>query len=58
MEIALLLYDGMAALDAVGPYEVLRNVPGWEVRFVGSEQGEVRDERGTMAWLPTGRSPR
>jgi transcriptional regulator GlxA family with amidase domain len=48
MEIALLLYDGMAALDAVGPYEVLRNVPGWEVRTVAPAKGEVRDERGTM----------
>ncbi|HEX6781937.1 MAG TPA: DJ-1/PfpI family protein [Solirubrobacterales bacterium] len=49
MEIALLLYDGMAALDAVGPYEVLRNVPGWEIRTVAPEKGEVRDERGTIA---------
>jgi transcriptional regulator GlxA family with amidase domain len=48
MEIALLLYDGMAALDAVGPYEVLRNVPGWDVQTVAPEKGEVRDERGTM----------
>lgn len=48
MEIALLLYDGMASLDAVGPYEVLRNVPGWEVRTVGPAKGEVRDERGTL----------
>lgn len=48
MEIALLLYDGMAALDAVGPYEVLRNVPGWGIQTVASTQGEVRDERGTM----------
>jgi transcriptional regulator GlxA family with amidase domain len=48
MEIALLLYGGMAALDAVGPYEVLRNVPGWKVRTVAPEAGEVRDERGTM----------
>ena len=48
MEIALLLYDGMASLDAVGPYEVLRNVPGWEIRTVAPEAGEVRDERGTM----------
>jgi transcriptional regulator GlxA family with amidase domain len=38
----------MAALDAVGPYEVLRNVPGWEVGTVAPEKGEVRDERGTM----------
>ncbi len=48
MKIALLLYDGMAALDAVGPYEVLRNVPGWEVGTVAPTQGEVRNERGTM----------
>lgn len=48
MEIALLLYDGMATLDAIGPYEVLRNVPGWEVRTVAPAKGEVRDERGTM----------
>lgn len=49
MEIALLLYDGMAALDAVGPYEVLRNVPGWEIQTVAPTPGEIRDERGTMA---------
>ncbi|HXQ88778.1 MAG TPA: DJ-1/PfpI family protein [Solirubrobacterales bacterium] len=48
MEIALLLYNGMASLDAVGPYEVLRNVPGWEVRTVAPKKGEVRDERGTL----------
>jgi len=48
MDIALLLYDGMASLDAVGPYEVLRNVPGWEVRTVAPEKGEIRDERGTL----------
>jgi transcriptional regulator GlxA family with amidase domain len=49
MEIALLLYDGMATLDAIGPYEVLRNVPGWEIQTVGPHKGEVRDERGTIA---------
>ena len=48
MDIALLLYDEMASLDAVGPYEVLRNVPGWEVRTVAPAKGEVRDERGTL----------
>jgi transcriptional regulator GlxA family with amidase domain len=51
MEIALLLYDGLAPLDAVGPYEVLRNVPGWEVRTVAKEKGEVRSEDGTLALL-------
>lgn len=48
MEIALLIYDGLAPLDAVGPYEVMRNVPGWTVRTVAKHQGEVRDERGTL----------
>jgi transcriptional regulator GlxA family with amidase domain len=48
MKIALLLYKGMAPLDAIGPYEVMRNVPGWEVVTVAQEKGEVRDERGTL----------
>jgi len=48
MEIALLLYDGLAPLDAIGPYEVMRNVPGWTVRTVAKEKGELRDERGTL----------
>ena len=26
-----LLFDRLAALDAIGPYEVMRNVPGWDV---------------------------
>jgi transcriptional regulator GlxA family with amidase domain len=49
MEIALLLYDGLAPLDAVGPYEVMRNVPGWEVRTVAMAAGEVRSEDGSLA---------
>jgi transcriptional regulator GlxA family with amidase domain len=48
MEIALLIYDGLAPLDAVGPYEVMRNVPGWDVHTVAKQRGEVRDESG---WL-------
>jgi putative intracellular protease/amidase len=51
MEVALLLYDEIAPLDAVGPYEVLRNVPGWEVRTVAKRVGEVRDERGSLGLL-------
>lgn len=46
MQIAVLLYDKVAALDAVGPYEVLRCVPGWDVRFTGTRKGEVRAEGG------------
>lgn len=46
MQITIPIYEGLAALDAVGPYEVLRNVPGWTVGFVGPERGEVRAEGG------------
>ena len=48
MEIAMLIYDELAALDAVGPYEVMRNVPGWDLRFVAKERGTVRDENGAL----------
>ncbi|MGN6255086.1 MAG: DJ-1/PfpI family protein [Solirubrobacterales bacterium] len=51
MEIALLLYEGLAPLDAVGPYEVMRNVPGWEVRTVAKEKGEIRSEDGSLGLL-------
>ena len=46
MQIALLIFDKLAAHDAVGPYEVMRNVPGWEVEFVATQKGEVRAEGG------------
>jgi transcriptional regulator GlxA family with amidase domain len=49
MDIAMLVYDKLAGLDAIGPYEVLRNVPGWEPRFVAKEKGLVRDEKGALA---------
>ncbi len=51
MEIAILIYDELAALDAVGPYEVMRNVPGWEVGLVGAEAGEVRTEDGSLGLI-------
>ncbi len=48
MRIAILLFDRMTALDAVGPYEVLRYSPGAEMVFVGKEKGEVRAGAGTL----------
>jgi transcriptional regulator GlxA family with amidase domain len=48
MKIAILLYEGFTALDAIGPYEVLRSVPGWEVEFVAEERGEVRTDSGVV----------
>ena len=44
MQIAVLLFEGLTALDAIGPYEVLRSVPGWEVKFVADEPGAKRTD--------------
>jgi transcriptional regulator GlxA family with amidase domain len=48
MKTAILVFDGFTALDAVGPYEVLRSVPGWEVAFVAKARGEVRTDSGHL----------
>lgn len=41
MNIAFLFYDGMTALDAVGPHEVLSRLPGVTVLRVASHAGLV-----------------
>src|SRR6185369_5544825 len=48
-QIAILLYPGVTALDAVGPWEVLSRMPNTEVRFVGKEVGPVTTEGGSLA---------
>ena len=48
MKIAILIFDKLTALDAVGPYEVLRSVPGWEVHFVAATKGEKRTDSGSL----------
>jgi putative intracellular protease/amidase len=48
MKTTILIFDGITPLDAVGPYEVLNTVPGWEVEFVGPLAGEVRTECGSL----------
>ena len=32
-QIAIVLYSGLTALDALGPYEVLKMLPGAEIRI-------------------------
>ncbi len=49
MEIAILLFDKFTALDAVGPYEVLRSIPKAEVKFVAEQSGPVRTDAGSLA---------
>ncbi len=49
MQIAILLYEGLTALDAVGPYEVLALVPGARVQFVAREPGPKRTDSGFLS---------
>jgi transcriptional regulator GlxA family with amidase domain len=46
--IAILLYDGLTALDAVGPYEVLSRVPDASVVTVAKRAGQVRTDTGVL----------
>ncbi|MEJ3748093.1 DJ-1/PfpI family protein [Actinomycetes bacterium KLBMP 9797] len=46
--IAILLYDGLTALDAVGPYEVLCRVPNAEVVTVAKRAGQLRTDTGVL----------
>jgi transcriptional regulator GlxA family with amidase domain len=48
MRIAILLFDRMTALDAVGPYEVLRFAQDAEMVLVGKREGEIRAGAGTL----------
>jgi transcriptional regulator GlxA family with amidase domain len=49
MPVAILIFDKLTVLDVIGPYEVLRSVPGWEVRFVGPQVGPVRADSGALS---------
>ena len=49
MNVAIYLFDRVTALDAIGPYEVLCRVPGWEVEFVAAEAGPVETDTGITA---------
>lgn len=51
MQIALVLYDGFTSLDIVGPYDVLRSMPGADPVFVAENPGPVRDDSGTLAMV-------
>ena len=46
MLVAIVLYPGFTALDAVGPYEVLRMMPDTTVRFVSHQAGPVPADSG------------
>lgn len=49
VRVAILLYDGFTALDAVGPYEMLCRVPDTRVTMVAREAGPVRTDTGELS---------
>jgi len=49
MKIAIFLFDGVTALDAVGPYESLARIAHTEVIFVAKTPGLVRTGDGFLA---------
>ncbi len=41
MEIVIYIYNGMTMLDAIGPYEILRNMADVNIKFVSKQKGEI-----------------
>jgi transcriptional regulator GlxA family with amidase domain len=48
MQIAIPIFPGFTATDAIGPYEVLSRLPGAHTVFVASEPGLVRSDTGFL----------
>lgn len=46
--IVCLLFDGLTALDAIGPYEVLWRMPGATFTFAGAARGTITTDNGIL----------
>jgi putative intracellular protease/amidase len=51
MDIVCLLFEGITALDIVGPYEVLQRLPEANVKFVARARGENRTDSKSLALI-------
>jgi transcriptional regulator GlxA family with amidase domain len=49
VRIAILIFDKLTALDAVGPYEVLSRLPNADLSFVAKEPGPKRTDTGALS---------
>jgi putative intracellular protease/amidase len=49
VDIVCFLFDGITALDIVGPYEVLQRLPEANVRFTAAKAGEIRTDNRFLA---------
>lgn len=50
MNITIFIFEGLTALDAIGPYEILSRIPGATTRFAGLSRGVVRSEGGAVGF--------
>ncbi|WP_423064161.1 DJ-1/PfpI family protein [Candidiatus Paracoxiella cheracis] len=48
MNIVFLFYEGMTALDAIGPHEILCRPPGIQVKRVAKSSGEILTDSGLI----------
>jgi putative intracellular protease/amidase len=55
MQVAILVFDGLTALDAIGPYEVLSRLPEARVRFVAAEPGPYKTDNGMLTLVAEAR---
>lgn len=53
MQIALVLYPQFTALDIVGPFQTLGDLPGVECEFVAETAGPVIDHTGRLSLVAT-----
>ncbi|MFI6866739.1 DJ-1/PfpI family protein [Nocardia sp. NPDC050406] len=53
MQIAIVVYPGMTALDVIGPYELLHTITGAELRFVWHEPGPIVADSGVLVLAAT-----
>lgn len=51
--VGILLYDGYSTLDAMGPYNVLGELMGTNVFFVGLRKGMIADAKGMKVQVDT-----
>ncbi len=51
MDIVCFLFDGITALDIVGPYEVLQRLPEADVKFVAPTAGEIRTDNSFLGFV-------
>ncbi len=54
LSIAIPLFPQFTALDAIGPYEVLQQIPAFDITFVGHAGGEVRADNGMLGLVIDG----